>query len=167
MPYAHCVNLSRVVKAVTANVSMYLTYVISHMIKRKALKNTINSGSCYYLSLHSRNIISANESRIRIVGHVAMLQCCTHGRQTERHKVITKFCFNSLDLGADMTILKRIKTYGVTTGLTFQSLAVTLRTTRFNIQKFYMLITLHLCVLCGSQNKQQLLPYTALTNWFF
>ena len=30
-----------------------------------------------------------------------------------------------------------------------------------------MLITLHLCVLCGSQNKQQLLPYTALTDWFF
>ena len=30
-----------------------------------------------------------------------------------------------------------------------------------------MLITLHLCVLCGSQNKHQLLPYTALTDWFF
>ena len=30
-----------------------------------------------------------------------------------------------------------------------------------------MLITLHLCVLYGSQNKQQLLPYTALTDWFF
>ena len=29
-----------------------------------------------------------------------------------------------------------------------------------------MLITLHLCVLYGSQNKQQLLPYTALTDWF-
>ena len=30
-----------------------------------------------------------------------------------------------------------------------------------------MLITSHLCVLCGTQNKQQLLPYTALTDWFF
>ena len=29
-----------------------------------------------------------------------------------------------------------------------------------------MLNTLHLCVLCGSQNKQQHLPYTDLTNWF-
>ena len=37
----------------------------------------------------------------------------------------------------------------------------------FNIQKFCMLITSHLCVLCGTQNKQQLLPYTALTDWFF
>jgi hypothetical protein len=36
----------------------------------------------------------------------------------------------------------------------------------FEIKKFCMLITLHLCVLYGSQNKQQLLPYTALTDWF-
>jgi len=26
--------------------------------------------------------------------------------------------------------------------------------------------TLYLCVLCGSQNKQPLFPYTALTDWF-
>jgi hypothetical protein len=38
--------------------------------------------------------------------------------------------------------------------LTFQTLAVTLRTTRFNIKKFYMVPTLRLCVLYGSQNKQ-------------
>ena len=50
--------------------------------------------------------------------------------------------------------------------LTFKSLAITLRTTMFKIKKFYMLITLHLCVLYGSQNKQQLLPYTALTDCF-
>jgi len=24
----------------------------------------------------------------------------------------------------------------------------------------------HLCVLCGSQNKQRLFPYAALTSWF-
>jgi hypothetical protein len=24
----------------------------------------------------------------------------------------------------------------------------------------------YLCVLCGSQNKQRLFPYTALTDWF-
>ena len=26
--------------------------------------------------------------------------------------------------------------------------------------------TLYLCILCGSQNKQRLFPYTALTDWF-
>ena len=26
--------------------------------------------------------------------------------------------------------------------------------------------TLYLCVLCGSQNKQPLFPYTTLTDWF-
>jgi len=26
--------------------------------------------------------------------------------------------------------------------------------------------TLYLCVLCGSENKQPLFPYTALTGWF-
>jgi hypothetical protein len=26
--------------------------------------------------------------------------------------------------------------------------------------------TLYLCVLCGSQNKQRLFPYTILTDWF-
>jgi hypothetical protein len=26
--------------------------------------------------------------------------------------------------------------------------------------------TVYLCVLCGSQNKQPLFPYTALTDWF-
>jgi hypothetical protein len=40
--------------------------------------------------------------------------------------------------------------------LTFQSLAVTLNTTRFNIKKFYVVPTLRLRVLYGSQNKQQL-----------
>jgi hypothetical protein len=37
---------------------------------------------------------------------------------------------------------------------------------QFNIQKFYMVLTLRLCVLYGSQNKQRLLPYTALTDRF-
>jgi hypothetical protein len=50
--------------------------------------------------------------------------------------------------------------------LTFESLAVTLRTTRFNIKNFYVVPTLRLCVLYGSQNKQQLLPYKTLTDWF-
>jgi hypothetical protein len=38
---------------------------------------------------------------------------------------------------------------------------------QFNIQQFYILPTqLYLCVLCGSENKQPLFPYTALTDWF-
>ena len=34
---------------------------------------------------------------------------------------------------------------------------------QFNINKFCVLPTVHLCVLCGSQNKQRLFLYTALT----
>ena len=38
---------------------------------------------------------------------------------------------------------------------------------QFNIQQFYVLPTqLYLCVLCGSENKQLLFPYAALTDWF-
>ena len=50
--------------------------------------------------------------------------------------------------------------------LTFQSPRLTLCTTSFNIHKFCVLLTTHLCVLCGSENKQRLFPYTALTDWF-
>ena len=37
---------------------------------------------------------------------------------------------------------------------------------QFNTQQFYALPTLYLCVLCESQNKQRLFPYTALTDSF-
>jgi len=40
-------------------------------------------------------------------------------------------------------------------------------TARFNIQKFYVVITWNLCVLYGSRNKQQILPYKTLKDWFF
>jgi hypothetical protein len=43
---------------------------------------------------------------------------------------------------------------------------VAICTTRFNIQQFYVLPTQCIYVLCGSQNKQPLFPYTALTDWF-
>jgi len=47
------------------------------------------------------------------------------------------------------------------------SAVVTICTARFNTQQFYVLPTqLYLCVLCGSENKQRLFPYTALTDWF-
>jgi len=45
--------------------------------------------------------------------------------------------------------------------LTFQSLLVTWCTNRFNIQQLYALLTLYLCVLYLSENKQQLVPLTA------
>ena len=39
---------------------------------------------------------------------------------------------------------------------------------QLNIQKFYVLPhTVYLCVLCGSENKEQLFHYTALTYRFF
>ena len=38
---------------------------------------------------------------------------------------------------------------------------------QFNTHKLYVLPhTAYLCVLCGSQDKQRLFPYTALTDWF-
>jgi len=38
---------------------------------------------------------------------------------------------------------------------------------QFNIQQFYVLPTQCIYVFfCGSQNKQRLFPYTALTDWF-
>jgi len=38
---------------------------------------------------------------------------------------------------------------------------------QFNIQQLYVLPhTVYLCVLCGSENKQRLFPYTALTDRF-
>jgi len=44
---------------------------------------------------------------------------------------------------------------------------VIIRTAVFNIQKILPSAhTVTLCVLQGSQNKQRLFPYTALTDWF-
>jgi len=38
---------------------------------------------------------------------------------------------------------------------------------KIKIHKLYVLPThCALCVLCGSQNKQRLFPYTTLTDWF-
>jgi hypothetical protein len=45
-------------------------------------------------------------------------------------------------------------------------LAVTVNTTSFNIQKSYLVLTLHLSVEFGSQDTQQLLIYTPFTDWF-
>jgi hypothetical protein len=42
--------------------------------------------------------------------------------------------------------------------------AVTLHTTKFNIQKYYVVLTLLLCISYGSQNKPRLLRYTTLTE---
>jgi len=53
-----------------------------------------------------------------------------------------------------------------TDGLTFQSLAVTICTTSFDVPKFFILPAVCLYVLRGSQNKPHILPYTAFSNWF-
>jgi hypothetical protein len=37
-----------------------------------------------------------------------------------------------------------------------------LRTTGINIKKFYIVVKWNFCVLRGSQNKQQILPYRTL-----
>jgi hypothetical protein len=47
---------------------------------------------------------------------------------------------------------------------TLQRSMVTLSTTRFNIKK--SLRSAHTVYLCGSENKQRLFHYTALTDWF-
>ena len=64
--------------------------------------------------------------------------------------------------------LRRIQSYDAVyqLPLIYQILRHTSFTTRFNNQKFYFLSTMNLRVLCGSQNKQPLFPYTALIGWF-
>jgi hypothetical protein len=47
-----------------------------------------------------------------------------------------------------------------------EDISRTLITLTLNIKKFYVVPTLRLCVLYGSQNKQQLLPYKTLRDWF-
>jgi len=37
---------------------------------------------------------------------------------------------------------------------------------QFNIQQFCVMPTQCICVLCGSENKQRLFPYTTSTDWF-
>ena len=49
----------------------------------------------------------------------------------------------------------------------FYSPVVSLRKVMFNIQQFHVLPTQCIYVFfCGSQNKQRLFPYIALTDWF-
>jgi len=43
---------------------------------------------------------------------------------------------------------------------------VTICTTSLTSSNSTFCPTVHLCVLCGSENKQRLFPYTALTDWF-
>jgi len=47
-------------------------------------------------------------------------------------------------------------------GLTLLKPSDYLRTTRFNIQQFYIVLIFRLCVLYGSRNKLKPLPYTSL-----
>ena len=49
--------------------------------------------------------------------------------------------------------------------LTFQSLAVSLRTTRFNIKNSAW-AHISLSLLYGSQNRQEMLRYATLKDWY-
>jgi len=51
--------------------------------------------------------------------------------------------------------------------LWFNLVKETLRNTMFDIQIFYIVMIWNLCVLYGSQNKQQILPYATLKDWFY
>jgi len=55
-------------------------------------------------------------------------------------------------------------TYYLRQPINLASLAVTLRTARFNIQNLYMVLTLRLCVQYVHQNKQRLLPDTTVNK---
>jgi hypothetical protein len=52
-------------------------------------------------------------------------------------------------------------------GETYLSLRLTLRTTSFSIQKFFVLSTMHLYILRGSQKKQRFSLFTALPDRFY
>jgi hypothetical protein len=68
----------------------------------------------------------------------------TYFRNAERHVVLSTY---SQSLHTAVNLLK----------------PKTLCNTSFNIQNFCVLPTMHLCVLCVSENKRRLFPYTALT----
>jgi len=48
----------------------------------------------------------------------------------------------------------------------FYATVVTIHTAPLTWKALRSAHTLYLCVLYGSQNKQRLFPYTALTDWF-
>jgi hypothetical protein len=51
--------------------------------------------------------------------------------------------------------------------ITFRNQAVTLRTARFNIQKFHMVLTQNLCVLYGSQKKTAIISLYSINRLVF
>jgi len=55
----------------------------------------------------------------------------------------------------------------LTPNFNLQGPVVTFCINKFNTNQFLRSAhTVHLCVFCGSDNKQRLFPYTALTDWF-
>jgi len=61
----------------------------------------------------------------------------------------------------------RISYKFISTILTFESIRLTLCTNNFNIQKFCVLPTMHLCVLRGSPNKQRFFSLYSNTVYVF
>ena len=74
------------------------------------------------------------------------------------------FCQNKWSLGR---LVSFIRQYVNDRFLARHNPVVTICTARCNIPKILRSAhTVYLCVLCGSENKQRLFPYTALTDWF-
>jgi hypothetical protein len=91
----------------------------------------------------------------RIVHQFGYLQEVNRGARSTKHNIPVSL-FHQLCVVSFQDVVR------VT--LTCENLPVTIRNTRFNILKFCKLITLRLCVLCGSQKKQYLMSYTLLTD---
>ena len=87
---------------------------------------------------------------------------CTHTQLSYNFKLYsTPICAEVAHSNHNFQPKKKV----CVTWLNHFSLAVTLLT-NVNSQKFYMVLTLSLCVVYGSQNKQRLLSHTTLTELF-
>ena len=79
------------------------------------------------------------------------------------------FCTNAADKTETHDfprILSAVTSYSVRDYHLFKGVLFTLCIATFNIHKFHVLPTECICVLCGSEKKQRLFPYTALSDWF-
>ena len=141
------------------------------LISETRIKNISNSANSYFISIHINVLFRISYYCISSTTHFSFHDT---GGSWPRIRVSTTL------LGFVGYMLKSRKVkwrlnvgtwqqnrhLEVPLSLTFYSLRLHLCTNSFNIQKFCVLPTMHLCVLRGSQNKQRLFLYTALTGWF-
>jgi len=74
---------------------------------------------------------------------------------------MSKFCLKT----SEKTVICRRRTWEENTECS-KRLVVTICTASLNSTILRSAHTLYLCVLCGSEHKQPLFPYTTLTDWF-